>query len=165
MKFTSISEAAVDASIQLVEQAKTPISDGRPLSAAERMRLPKIRRGAHQVLPTLAHLGAKYGLGLESMSIDEMLEKLSHAERLKRLQSAVLVLQKALADEILRAEADAWATGTVTYAVLRRAAKARPGDRSRDRPHRGVVPQGQQGPHRSQASEARRRHPAARVMP
>ena len=124
--FTPITSEQVEIILALLAKAQAPLGEVVALSAAARKGAPKLRRGAQQVIPTIAVLAEKHGFVMPSLPINDMTSKIEHAQRLREVLGAVSVFQKLLKDEILASEGDGWQTATATYSMLRRAAKSRP---------------------------------------
>ena len=123
--FTPITGKEVEAILALIAKAQAPFGD-RTFTARDRQGHVKLRRGAQQVVPTLAVLAQKHGLEMPSMPLSEMSSKIEHAQLLREVLGAVSVFQRLIEDEILASESESWGTATATYAMLRRAAKSRP---------------------------------------
>ena len=123
--FTPITTNEVESMLALVAKAQAALGDASVLTTKARKGHLKLRRGAQQVIPTIATLAAKHGLEMPSMPISDMSSKIEHAQRLREVLGAVSVFQKLLEDEILTSEGDGWETATATYSTLRRAAKSR----------------------------------------
>ena len=119
-----IAAKAIDASLALVEKAGHPFANVVRMSALDRRRAAKLKRGAHQVIPTIAHLANKFAVELPGSPISGMLSDIAHAQALEPLLGAVAQLHATLKDEHLRSQARAWKTATVTYGMLRMAAEA-----------------------------------------
>lgn len=119
-----ISPTAITASVELVAKAALPFANIVRLSGPERSRVAKLKRGATQVIPTIAYVAKKFALEIPGSSIDDMMSKIAHAQGLEPLLGAVADLHAALRDEYLRSQSEAWVTATVTYGVLRKASEA-----------------------------------------
>jgi hypothetical protein len=124
--FTPITGKEVASMVDFIAKAQAVLGDAVVLSTKARQGQAKLRRGAQQVIPTLAALALKHGFEMQSMPISAMSAKLEHAQLLREVLGAVTVLQKKLEDAILVSEGESWQTATVTYSTLRRAAKSRP---------------------------------------
>ena len=119
-----MSTKEVAASIALVARAHAPFANTVRLTAIEKMRAAKLKRGAQQVIPTIAQVASKFAVEVPGMSIAEMNSNVAYAQSLEPLLGAVSAFLETLRDEYLRANASAWTTATVTYAMLRKAGKA-----------------------------------------
>jgi hypothetical protein len=119
-----ISPKAIAASLALVAKAAHPLANVARMSGPDRHRLVKLKRGAQQVFPTIAHVASKFALEVPGSSVADMMSKIAHARELEPLLGAVSDLHEALRDEYLRAQSEAWSIATVTYGVLRKAAEA-----------------------------------------
>ncbi len=118
-----VSTKAVDASIKLVEKARQPFTQVTRLSSDERVRTAKLKRGAHQVIPAIAHVARKFAVEVPGHSIAEMLSEIETAQSLEPLLGAIADFHATLRDEFLRSQSASWKTATVTYAMLRKAAE------------------------------------------
>jgi hypothetical protein len=114
-----IGPKAIDASIALVEKAAHPFASVVRMSALDRKRAAKLKRGAHQVIPTIAHLATKFAVELPGSPISVMLSEIAHAQALEPLLGAVAALHETLRDEYLRSQSNAWKTASRTYGMLR----------------------------------------------
>ena len=114
-----IGPKAIDASMALVEKAAHPFASVVRMSALDRKRAAKLKRGAHQVIPTIAHLATKFAVELPGSPISVMLTEIAHAQALEPLLGAVAALHETLRDEYLRSQSNAWKTASRTYGMLR----------------------------------------------
>jgi hypothetical protein len=119
-----VSPKAIDASLKLVEKAAEAFTNVTRLTALDRRRAAKLKRGAHQVIPTIAHLARKFAVEAPGLSIDEMVSEIEMAQGLEPLLGAIGDLHATLRDEYLRSQSASWKTATVTYAMLRKASEA-----------------------------------------
>ena len=78
-----------------------------------------MKRGAHQVIPTIAHLATKFAVELPGSPISVMLSEIARAQALEPLLGAVAALHETLRDEYLRSQSNAWKTASRTYGMLR----------------------------------------------
>ena len=108
--FTPITNSEIESMLALVAKAQAALGDVSVLTTKARKGHVKLRRGAQQVIPTIATLAAKHGLEMPSMPISDMSSKIEHAQRLREVLGAVSVFQKLLEDEILTSEGDGWET-------------------------------------------------------
>jgi hypothetical protein len=109
---------------KLVEQAQAPFEGVVRLTTLEKKRTAKLKRGAHQVLPLIAKLASKYSVQAPGTSVDDITSNIAYAQSLEPLLGAVGVLHGTLTDAHMSAQASAWKTGTVTYAMMKKASKA-----------------------------------------
>ena len=114
-----IGPKAIDTSIALVEKAAHPFASVVRMSALDRKRAAKLKRGAQQVIPTIAHLATKFAVELPGSPISVMLTEIAHAQALEPLLGAVAALHETLRDEYLRSQSNAWKTASRTYGMLR----------------------------------------------
>jgi hypothetical protein len=115
---------AVDESIKLVGQVAEAFASVQRLTPSGRRRVLKLRRGAHQVIPQITAVAAKFGLETTSVSADATNAALAHAQALQPLVAAVSALHQTLVDALLSAQGDAWKSATVMYGMLRKASEA-----------------------------------------
>jgi hypothetical protein len=92
------------------------------LTALEKRRLAKMRKGGDQVVRTLAPLATEYGLASSTLDSQTMVARLADAQALLPLQQRIVMLSKRVDDLVFRAHADAWLIALEFYAVLRRKA-------------------------------------------
>jgi hypothetical protein len=109
---------------KLVEEAQASVEGVPRMTPMERKRAVKLRRGGHQVLPLIAKLASKYSVQAPGTSVDDITSNITLAQSLEPLLGAVGVLQGALSDAHLSAQSSAWKTGTVAYAMMKKASKA-----------------------------------------
>ncbi len=81
--FRPITSKQVEIIFALLAKAQAPLGEVVALSAAARKGAPKLRRGAQQVIPTIAVLAEKHGLAMPSLPINDMTSKIEHAQRLR----------------------------------------------------------------------------------
>ena len=124
--FQPITSNELASVLAYLAKAQAPLNETVVLSTKARKGHLKLRRGAQQVIPTIAVLALKYGVEMTSMPITDMTSMMEHGSRLREVLGAIVVFQKLLKDEILSSESGSWATATAMYAALRRAAKSRP---------------------------------------
>lgn len=115
---SSINPKDVAQSTTFVEKAEAPFSNTPRLTADERKRLPKARRGASEVIPTIAQVATKYGIVPPGVSLDEMLSNVEEARTLEPLLRAAGTLYETVRDSYLRAQSSAWKSATLTYVML-----------------------------------------------
>ncbi len=118
-----VSSKAIDASVKLVEKARQPFTQVTRLTADDRVRAAKLKRGAHQVIPAIAHIATKFAVEVPGHSIAEMLSEIETAQSLEPLLGAIADFHATLRDEFLRAQSASWKTATVTYAMLKKASE------------------------------------------
>lgn len=119
-----LSPKRISASLTLVEKASQLFAGAPRLTATERKHKVKFRRGAHEIVPTIASLATKHGLVAPGHSIDAMNASIEQAQAIEPLLGAAAVLYETLRDQSLIHNADAWKTATATYAMLLAGANA-----------------------------------------
>jgi hypothetical protein len=107
----------------LLDQAIALFQDGTNLTATDRVRITKIRKGGSKVIPILAQAAKQAGVNLPLAPVAPMEESLAEAQALVPVQAKIGVLQKQIADHVYTSEGASWATATALYAVLRRLSK------------------------------------------
>jgi hypothetical protein len=114
------SQATVDACEKLIAQVRDRVAPGdKPLTAKERRRTLKLRRGGHGTARSLAAIAAKSGVG-SAVPVEQMLRDVEYAERLQGLAHDVTNLGVVLGDLILQADGRAWKVAVKAYSVLKR---------------------------------------------
>jgi hypothetical protein len=116
----------IDESTKLVGQVAKAFGSVQRLTPKGRIRVLKLRRGAHQVIPQITAVATKFGLALPTVTTDAIHASLAHAQALQPLLAAVSALHQTLIDAHLSAQSDAWKSATVMYSMLRNASTADP---------------------------------------
>jgi hypothetical protein len=114
----------LDEALQLVAQATKAIGTVQRLTPMERKTSLKLRRGAHQVIPQITTVAAKYGISSPNTTSDMVNTSLARAQSLEPLLSAAALLHETLIDAHLGAQRDAWKGATALYGMATNAAKA-----------------------------------------
>jgi hypothetical protein len=120
------SEKQIAAAMTLVAKAKQELADVLPMKKAERQQAVKLRTGTAIVVPAIKALVEKYELQTKHVSLDDSSSRLAYASTLRGLLAPVEALQQLIKDEILRAEAAAWTSVSVSYGMLQKVAIAVP---------------------------------------
>jgi hypothetical protein len=124
-KATAVSKQ-VDAHVKSVDQVTQAFDAFQRLTPKERRAMLKLRRGAHQVIPQITKLAAKYGYTTPAISSDTINASLENAQTLEPLLKSAAVLHATLLDAHLASQRAAWKGATVLYGMLRNAANADP---------------------------------------
>jgi hypothetical protein len=111
----------VTAFLDNVENALGPAP--AQLTALEKRRTGKPRKGATKILLSLAPVVQQHGLESSALSTAQMLSRLEDAETLQPLQARLLKLLKRIEDEVFSAQREAWELGLQFYALVKRRAK------------------------------------------
>jgi hypothetical protein len=114
----------LDEALQLVAQATKAIGTVQRLTPTDRMAILKLRRGAHQVIPQITTVAAKYSIGSSTTTSDAVDASLTRAQSLEPLLNAAALLHQTLIDAHLGAQRDAWKGATALYGMATNAAKA-----------------------------------------
>lgn len=114
----TVSAKQIAACLAQLKKVVKPFAEVPPLSADDRKRLAKLKRGAHQVVPTIADLARKFAIEAPGMSVDDMMSNLQHAQRVEPLLNFIAAFHQTLKDEYLASSGAAWKTATVTYRML-----------------------------------------------
>ncbi len=109
---------------KLVDEVRAPFANVVRLTAVEKKRMAKMKRGAHEILPLIAQLAKKYAVQAPGTSVDDITSSLTYAQSLEPLLGSVTALQGTLNDAHTGAESTAWKTGTVSYAMMKKASRA-----------------------------------------
>ena len=96
------------------------------LSAEERQRTTKMKTNGEPIVDLVGGLAQQHQVGLPRISVDEMQDDLTLAQRLVPLQVALENIAQRIADTILQAESECWWAATAYYTALTRLADADP---------------------------------------
>lgn len=121
----SLGPKAIAASTQLVAKAAAAFANVPRMTVNTRKRTVKLKRGAHQIIPTIAYVAKKFAVEVPGVSVDEMLSSVETAQSLESLLATVNTFYQTLKTEHLRLQASAWKTAIVTYGMLRMASEVR----------------------------------------
>jgi hypothetical protein len=109
---------------KLVNEAQAPFANVVRLTPSAKQRTAKMKRGAHEILPLVAKLAQKYSVQAPGTSVADIQSNIDYAQSLEPLLGSVATLLETLKDAHLSAESAAWTTGTVSYGMMKKAAKA-----------------------------------------
>jgi hypothetical protein len=124
IKTAPFSSQQVDESVRLVGQLVEAFGTVQRLTPKERSAILKLRRGAHQVIPTITTLATKHGIEAPTVSGDKVSASLAQAQSLGPLLNAAKLLYETLYDAHLGVQRDTWKGATSLYGMLRNAANA-----------------------------------------
>ena len=93
------------------------------LTADDKRRTAKLRKGADRIVAHLGVVLTSAGIDAAGLSVDQMLSDLERAQTLEELQRRIDSLSKRVSDEVFAARASSWTTAMAGYAVLQRLAK------------------------------------------
>ena len=125
-KKVSSSSTPIDESTKLIVQATKAIGPVQRLSALERRRSAKIRRGGHQVVPLIATVATKYGVSAPSMSGGALSASLAHVQSLDALLSASTDSHATISDAHFSASNEMWTSARSLYGMLKKVAPTNP---------------------------------------
>ncbi len=111
---------AIDGCMKLVEEAAKYFDRGGPaMTADDRRRLAKVRKGGEKYIPKLARAAVASGVSPSGYSIDEMTAAAAMVEKLEPLEEKLQALLKLVEDARLRASGTTWTTATLVYSMLK----------------------------------------------
>jgi hypothetical protein len=121
-------KAALDA---YVAQSKSKLDDvesklgseAPQLTADDKRRTAKFRRGAERIIPHIGTMLTAAGIDTAGLSVEQMISDLERAQSLAELQRRVEALLKRVSDEVFAAQASSWNTAMAGYALLQRKAR------------------------------------------
>jgi hypothetical protein len=117
-------EKFVSATNQLLAKASAQFSPtSAVLTADQKKRMPKLRKGADSILPKLGALLQKHGVDGAGISVAQMLGDLQRGQTLVPLQQGLTSLLKQVEDEIFSSNAASVKTASYGYASLQRMAR------------------------------------------
>jgi hypothetical protein len=122
-KKASSSSTPIEESIQLLARAAKAIGPVQRLSALDRSRGTKARRGGHQVAPAIAAIATKYGITLPGVSGDVINTALARVQSLAPLVNAAADAHATISDAHTSASRSMWSASTALYGMLKKAAK------------------------------------------
>jgi hypothetical protein len=124
-KETTTASSAIDASgVKTFLESITTIAGPAPaLTATDRKRTSKLRKGMENVIPTLLALSDRIGLQVPSHPTAAIQANLDKVKTLAPVHESVVSAEKHLGDAIFQAQADSWEGATVHYSVLKRLAR------------------------------------------
>ena len=105
----------LDEAKALVEKITAMVGTPPPLTATDRKRSAKLRKGGATVVQTIASLSDKVGLVVPSQPTATMVEKVTQAQALVALHQEMVTATKHVADAIFQAQSQSWAGATVHY--------------------------------------------------
>jgi len=125
-KKVSSSSTKIEESIKLLARATKAIGPITRLSAQDRSRGLKARRGGHQVAPTIAAIATKYGISTPDMNGDLINTSLAQVQSLAPLVNAAADAHATIVDAHISASRTMWNASTSLYSMLKRAAVSNP---------------------------------------
>ncbi len=125
-KVSSSSSTPIDESTKLIVQATKAIGPVQRLSALDRSRSAKVRRGGHQVVPLIAAVATKYGITAPAMSGVALSASLARVQELDPLLSASAESHATISDAHFTASNEMWTSTRSLYKMLKTVAKTNP---------------------------------------
>jgi hypothetical protein len=120
---TSASEA-LDAAVKHLIVCVTAVAGPAPaLSAKDRIRSVKLRKGGEKVIPTITALSEQFGIVVPMVPTSAITSNLDKSKQLVAAQKQLEAVAKHLSDAIFAAQSDGWEGATLHYTVLKRLAK------------------------------------------
>jgi hypothetical protein len=110
----------IDACMKLVEEAVKYFDRGGPaMTAEDRRRTVKVRKGGEKYIPKLARAAVASGVTPSGYSIDEMTASAALVQKLEPLEETLTTLLKLVQDARVRASGATWDTATLVYSMLK----------------------------------------------
>jgi len=107
----------------LLTQIENVVPPGGALTATDKKRRAKARKGAEQYIPQLVALANQFGVSLKLVPTDLIQKNSAEAVDLVPLLKQVGRVTKQLNDRVFQSRGDAWSDSSKLYAVLRRLSK------------------------------------------
>jgi hypothetical protein len=124
---TSPSVASVLTWIQqctaMLEQVAAAMPSDDALTATDRIRMPKSRKGAERYIPQLVALAQQYGVSLALVPLDAIASDAAEAAALVPLQKQIEQLNTRISNRMFSVQSTSWSGSSKLYAVLRRLSK------------------------------------------
>ena len=120
---SDVSSTGLDEAKSLVEKITALVGSPPALTATDRKRSAKLRKGGETVIQTVAALATQFGLSVPGYSTQTMLAQLKQAQDLLPLHKQMVTALKKVEDSIFLAHSESWSSATVHYTMLRRLAK------------------------------------------
>jgi hypothetical protein len=125
------SESATSTSSSVATTAKSLIATltamaGKPLAltAKERRRAVRLRKGGEKVIPTITALSEQFGINVPSHPTSAIKANVTKANSLVAVHKQLVTATKQVEDAIFKAQSESWDGATVHYTVLKRLAKS-----------------------------------------
>jgi hypothetical protein len=122
-KSSVVDSNGLDQAKSLLGQVTAIVGPAPALTATDRKRSAKLRKGGETVIATVATLSDQFGLTVASHPTTTMVQKASQAKALIPLHKQLVTATKQVADQMFSANSESWAAATVHYTMLRRLAK------------------------------------------
>jgi hypothetical protein len=93
------------------------------LTAKDKVRAIRLRKGGEKVIPTITALSQQFGINLPSHPISVITANVEQAKNLIAIQKQLVTATKQVSDAIFKAQSTSWEGATVHYSVLKRLGK------------------------------------------
>ncbi len=110
----------LDQAQALVKQVAALVGPAPALTAMQRKRSLKLRKGGETVIPTVAALSEQFGLSVAAYPTATMAAKANQAVNLIPLHKLLVATTKQVSDQMFSANSESWEGATAHYALLRR---------------------------------------------
>ncbi len=115
---------ALDAAVKNLIACVTAVAGPAPaLTAKDRIRSLKLRKGGEKVIPTITALSEQFGIVVPLVPTSAITSSLDKSKQLVAAQKQLVMLEKHLSDAIFSAQSESWEGATLHYTVLKRLAK------------------------------------------
>jgi hypothetical protein len=91
------------------------------LTAKERQRATRLRKGGEKVIPTITALSDQFGLSVPSFPTSAITANVAQANNLVAVHKQLVTATKQVADAIFQAQSKGWEGATVHYTMRRHA--------------------------------------------
>ena len=122
-KATDSSSNGLDEAKALLKTISALVGSPPALTATDRKRSSKLRKGGEAVIPAVAALANQFGLAVPGLPTATMLAQLNKAQSLVPLHKQMVTALKKVEDSIFLAHSESWSSTTVHYTMLQRLAK------------------------------------------
>ncbi|MGO8993770.1 MAG: hypothetical protein ACLQVI_10615 [Polyangiaceae bacterium] len=93
------------------------------LTAKDRRRAVRLRKGGEKVIPTITALSEQFGLSVPSYPASAITANVTQANSLVAVHKQLVTATKQVSDAIFSAQSKGWEGATVHYSVLKRLAR------------------------------------------
>ena len=116
---TSVATTAKSLIATLTAMAGKPLA----LTAKDRRRALRLRKGGEKVIPTITALSEQYGISVPSYPTSAITANVTQATSLVALHKQLVTATAQVSDAMFQADSKSWEGATVHYSVLKRLAK------------------------------------------
>jgi hypothetical protein len=114
----------LDQAASLIKQVVAIVGTPPALTAKDRARAPKLRKGGETVIPTVAALSDQFGLTVTSYPTATMAANAKQAASLIPLHKQLVALTKQVEDQMFVGNSAGWKGATVHYSMLKRLSRS-----------------------------------------